>query len=50
MSIQFNRRSNKVASDAEETMQAQEEGPMMLDVPGMRMVSLYGDLDEKKGQ
>jgi len=49
MSIQFNRRSIKVASDTEETMQGQEEGPMMLDVPGMRMVSLYGDLDEKKG-
>ena len=25
-----------------------QEGPMMLDLPGMRMVSLYGDLDEKK--
>ena len=49
MSIQFNRRSIKVASDTEENMQGQEEGPMMLDVPGMRMVSLYGDLDEKKG-
>lgn len=27
----------------------EEDGPLFLDVPGMRMVALYGDLEEKKG-
>ena len=34
-------RKETLLSDGEVT-------PMMLDLPGMRMVSLYGDLDEKK--
>jgi ATP-dependent Clp endopeptidase proteolytic subunit ClpP len=44
------RRSTKGADVVVEEQLAQEEQtPMMLDMPGMRMVALYGDLDEKKG-
>lgn len=44
------RRSTKGADVvAEEQVAQEEQAPMMLDLPGMRMVSLYGDLDEKKG-
>lgn len=44
------RRSTKGADVVVDEQVAQEEqAPMMLDLPGMRMVSLYGDLDEKKG-
>lgn len=40
----------KVEQEEQLVVELQEEqDPMMLDVPGIRMVSLYGDLDEKKG-
>jgi ATP-dependent protease ClpP protease subunit len=42
------RKSSKAEEEVMEDFQ-EDQGPMMLDVPGMRMVSLYGDLDEKKG-
>ena len=47
----LNRRrpSNNTAEEVQEENLQEEQAPMMLDVPGMRMVSLYGDLDEKKG-
>jgi len=47
----LNRRrpSNKTSEEVQEEAAQEEQAPMMLDVPGMRMVSLYGDLDEKKG-
>ena len=52
MKNSLNRR-RKPAEKEEESMQEeqlQQEAsmPMMLDVTGLRMVSLYGDLDEKK--
>ena len=44
------RRSTKGADVVvEEQLVQEEQAPMMLDMPGMRMVALYGDLDEKKG-
>lgn len=47
----LNRRrpSSKTTEEVQEEALQEEQMPMMLDVPGMRMVSLYGDLDEKKG-
>lgn len=42
------RKTTKSSSEEEQILE-EPQGPMMLDVPGMRMVSLYGDLDEKKG-
>lgn len=43
------RRTTKSHDESDEQLAHEEQGPMMLDMPGMRMVSLYGDLDEKKG-
>ena len=47
----LNRRrpSSKTTEEVQEEVVQEEQMPMMLDVPGLRMVSLYGDLDEKKG-
>lgn len=53
MKYSINRR-RKVAGETEVEQEAQlqagsqEAAPMMLDMPGMRMITLYGDLDEKK--
>ena len=46
MKYQFNKKQN--AQALEEVEQEAQGLPMMLDIPGLRMVSLYGDLDEKK--
>lgn len=53
MKYSINRRRRKVAEEVHglqdaQPQEAQGELPMMLDIPGLRMITLYGDLDEKK--
>ena len=56
MSIQINRRrkpSNNAITVEEASKEVEKDSkgealPLMLDIQGMRMVSLYGDLEEKK--